>query len=73
VTIVGKVVRQVRLPGDVYVDRKALAAYSDAVFAMDEALGGFQDEDTATLADELSADVTVSPPGTIILPIAIYK
>jgi hypothetical protein len=72
VTIVGKVVRQVRLPGDVYVDRKAVAAYSDAVFAMDEALGDSGD-DTATLGDELSSDVTVSPPGAIILPIAIYK
>jgi hypothetical protein len=73
VTIVGKVVRQVRLPGDVYVDRKAVAAYTDAVFAMDDALGDFQGEDTPTLGDELSSDVTVSPPGAIILPIAIYK
>jgi hypothetical protein len=72
VTIVGKVVRQVRLPGDVYVDRNAVAAYSDAVFAMDEALGDSGD-DTASLGDELSSDVTVSPPGAIILPIAIYK
>ena len=73
VTIVGKVVRQVRLPSDVYVDRKAVAAYADAAFAMDEALGSFQGEDTPTLGDELSADVTVSPPGAVILPIAIYK
>ena len=72
VTIVGKVVRQVRGPGDVYVDRKAVAAYSDAVFAMDETLSNYGD-DTATLGDELSKDVTVSPPGAIILPIAIYK
>ena len=73
VTIVGKVVRQVRLPGDVYVDRKAVAAYTDPVFAMDEAIGSFQGEDTPTLGDELSADVTVSPPGAVILPVAIYK
>jgi hypothetical protein len=73
VTIVGKVVRQVRLPGDVYVDRKAVAAYTDAASAMDEALGGFQGEDTPTLGDELSADVTVSPPGAVIIPVAIYK
>ena len=73
VTIVGKVVRQVRLPGDVYVDRKAVAAYTEAVIAMDEALGGFQGEETPTLGDELSGDVTVSPPGAVILPVAIYK
>jgi hypothetical protein len=71
VTIVGKVVRQVRLPSDVYVDRKAVAAYSNAVFAMDDALGDFQGE--ASLGSELSEDVTVSPPGAVILPIAIYK
>jgi hypothetical protein len=69
VTIVGKVVRQVRRPGDVYVDRKAVAAYNDAVLELDNALGS----EGATLWDELSQDVTVSPPGAVILPIAIYK
>ena len=72
-TIVGKVVRQVRRPGDVYVDRKAVAAYSDAAFAMDEAISSFQGEGTPTLGDELSADATVSPPGAVILLVAIYK
>lgn len=71
VTIVGKVVRQVRHPGDVYVDRKAVAAHSDAVFELDEALGDFQGD--ASLSGELTADATVSPPGAVILPIAIYK
>ena len=74
VTVVGKVVRQVRRPADVYVDRNAVAAYTDAVDAMDAALiDGFYGEDTTSLGNELSGDATVSPPGTIILPIAIYK
>jgi len=53
----------------VYVDRKAVAAYNDAVLELDNALGS----EGATLWDELSQDVTVSPPGAVILPIAIYK
>jgi hypothetical protein len=74
VTIVGKVVRQVRRPADVYVDRQASAAYSNALDSMTTQLygGGFEDE-AGTLTDELSADVTVYPPGAVILPIAIYK
>jgi hypothetical protein len=71
VTIVGKLVRQVRRPGDVYVDRKAVAAYSDAVLELDEALTNFQGD--SSLGGELSADVAVSPPGAVILPVAIYK
>ncbi len=74
VTVVGKVVRQVRRAADVYVDRNAVAAYTDAVDAMDEALvEGFYGDDATSLAVELSADATVSPPGAVILPIAIYK
>ena len=74
VTVVGKVVRQVRRPGDVYVDRNAVAAYTDAVNAMDDALiDGFYGEDTTSLSVELSDDATVSSPGAVILPIAIYK
>jgi hypothetical protein len=74
VTIVGKVVRQVRRPDDVYIDRTASAAYTEAVSTMGTALDGvgFYD-DTTALSDELSADVTVYPPGAVILPIAIYK
>jgi hypothetical protein len=68
VTIVGKVVAQVRRPVDVYVDRNASAAYTDVVYAMDAALG-----EEASLSSELSDDVTVYPPGAVILPIAIYK
>ena len=74
VTIVGKVVRQVRSPADVYVDRGASAAYANAVADMDGQLAdvGF-DQQAGILSDELSADVTVFPPGAVILPIAIYK
>ena len=74
VTIVGKVVRQVRRPSDVYVDRQASAAYANAVANLDGELSdvGFNDE-AGVLSDELSRDVTVYPPGAIILPIAIYK
>jgi hypothetical protein len=74
VTIVGKVVRQVRGASDVYVDRTAIAAYTDAVDIVDGALvEGFYGEDTVSLGAELSEDATVRPPGAVILPIAIYK
>ena len=74
VTVVGKVVTQVRRAGDVYVDRNAIAAYTAAVDAMDNALfDGFYGEDATSLGVELAADATVSPPGAVILPIAIYK
>ena len=74
VTIVGKVVRQVRRPDDVYVDRQASAAYTNALEAITGQLydSGFEDE-SGILTDELSNDVTVYPPGAVILPIAIYK
>jgi hypothetical protein len=68
VTVVGKVVRQVRMPEDTYVDRKALAAYSQPVVAIDDALGS-----DGPMSDELSGDVAVLPPGAVILPVAIYK
>jgi hypothetical protein len=68
VTLVGKVVRQVRKPEDAYVDRKALAAYSQPVGAIDDALA-----DDEPMGDELSGDVAVLPPGGVILPVAIYK
>ena len=68
VTLVGKVVRQVRKPDDAYVDRKALAAYSQPVGAIDDAL-----ESDEPMSDELNGDVAVLPPGAVILPLAIYK
>lgn len=68
VTLVGKVVRQVRKPEDSYVDRKAMAAYSQPVTAIDDAL-----ESEEPMSSELSADAAVLPPGAVILPLAIYK
>ena len=68
VTVVGKVVRQVRQPEDSYVDRKALAAYSQPVAAIDDALA-----DDEPMSSELSGDAAVLPPGAVILPLAIYK
>ena len=68
VTVVGKVVRQVKSPEDAYVDREADAAYSQPVAAVvDAAL------DDPELNAELAADVAVLPPGAVILPLAIYK
>jgi hypothetical protein len=70
VTVVGKVVRRVRTDADVYVDESALAAY-------DGALRGFPAEVADVfepgLETELASDVTVLPPGAVVLPIAIYK
>lgn len=68
VTVVGKVVRQVRKPEDTYVDRKALTAYSQPVVAVDDAL-----ESDEPMSGELRDDVAVLPPGAVILPLAIYK
>jgi hypothetical protein len=74
VTIVGKLVRQVRRPDDVYVDRKAVATFSRAVEALDEALtADFDTGDGQTLSGELFDDVSVLPQGAVVLPIAIYK
>lgn len=67
VTVVGKLVRAVRRPDDVYVDSASLALFDGpvgAVYAvadLDDGVGG------------LDADVTVLSPGAVILPIAIYK
>jgi hypothetical protein len=74
VTIVGKLVRQVRRADDVYVDRKAVAAFGRAVEALDGALGSdFATGDGPTLSDELFDDVSVLPRGAVVLPVAIYK
>jgi hypothetical protein len=74
VTIVGKLVRQVRRPDDVYVDRKAVATFTRAVDALDAALAtDFGNGDAQSLGGELFADVSVLPQGAVVLPIAIYK
>ena len=66
VTVVGKVVRAVRV--GVYVDEAPLARFSSPVAAVDQVLEG-----SSELQGELAADVTVLSPGAVILPIAIYK
>jgi hypothetical protein len=73
VTVVGKLVRQVRRPDDVYVDRKAVAAFGRSVAALDEALTTDFDTGGPSLGGELFADVSVLPQGAVVLPIAIYK
>ena len=72
-TVVGKLVRQVRRPDDVYVDRKAVAAFSRSVAALDEALTTDFDTEAASLGGEFFADVSVLPQGAVVLPVAIYK
>jgi hypothetical protein len=69
VTIVGKLVRLVRSKDDTYVDEDSLAVFTHAVQDVDVDA----DSAEASLVMELAADVTVLPPGAVILPIAIYK
>jgi hypothetical protein len=66
VTVVGKVVRVVRRPDDAYVDSASLALFQKPVETA-AMFGGAIGE------GGLEADVTVLPPGAVILPIAIYK
>lgn len=70
VTIVGKVVRRVRTKDDVYVDAPALAGYGRGVDDLDAVVGEAVE---TSLGTELATDVTVLPPGAVVLPIAIYK
>jgi hypothetical protein len=65
VTVVGKVVRAVRRDEDTYVDKASLALFDKPV-ATAQVFGGEGE-------GGLAADVTVLPPGAVILPIAIYK
>ena len=68
VTLVGKLLRVVRRRSETYVDNATLASAADPVQALESATGArFQ------LVGELDADVTVFPPGAVVLPIAIYK
>ena len=69
VTLVGKLVRAVRKPGQEYVDDASLATFSGPVEMIDGSQGG----DESRLGDELTSDAVVLPPGAVILPIAIYK
>ena len=69
VTVVGKLVRRVRTNADTYVDEDSLAVFDHGVQAVDVGATG---PDTS-LGMELASDVTVLPPGAVILPLAIYK
>jgi hypothetical protein len=69
VTVVGKLVRAVRKPGQEYVDEPSIATFSGPTAKVDASqVGGDRG-----LGDELTADAVVLAPGAVILPIAIYK
>ena len=69
VTLVGKLVRAVRVRGQEYFDSASFAMFSGPtqhIDTIEHAVdGGFY--------DELVADTVVLAPGAVILPIAIYK
>ncbi len=60
VTLVGKLVRAVRKPGEEYFDDASVATFGGPV-------------DRVGLGDELTSDAVVLAPGAVILPVAIYK
>lgn len=68
VTLVGKLVRAVREPGQEYVDDASLATFSGPVGTLDSIQAGGTE-----FSRELNADAVVLAPGAVILPIAIYK
>jgi hypothetical protein len=63
VTLVGKLVRAVRKPGQEYVDDASLATFSGPVEKIDGSQGG----DESRLGDELTSDSVVLAPGAVIL------
>jgi hypothetical protein len=68
VTLVGKLVRAVREPGQEYVDDASFATFSGPAGTLDSIqAGGTQ------FYSELDADAVVLAPGAVILPIASYK
>ena len=67
VTVVGKLVRAVRKPGEEYVDNASVATLDGPVQKVDENGGG------SNLDQELTSDAVVLSPGAVILPVAIYK
>jgi hypothetical protein len=69
VTVVGKLVRVVRKPGQEYVDDASFATFAGPTEKIDATQpGGGQG-----LYQELNADAVVLAPGAVILPLAIYK
>jgi hypothetical protein len=68
VTVVGKLVRAVRKPGQEYVDDASVAAFTGPLEKVDES-----QNDGNQLGGELTSDAVVLAPGAVILPVAIYK
>jgi hypothetical protein len=76
VNVLGKLIRNVRTQGDAYVDSNLLSTFLAPITALHDALlrdppRGYTDD--PGLLEELYADVTVLPPGGLIIPVAIYK
>jgi hypothetical protein len=68
VTLVGKLVRAVRKPGQEYVDDASFATFSGPTNTLDSVQAAGTE-----YYKELDADAVVLAPGAVILPIAIYK
>jgi hypothetical protein len=67
VTVVGKLVRAVRKPGQEYVDESSVATFTGPVEKIDAS------QNDPQLSNELTSDAVVIAPGAVILPVAIYK
>jgi hypothetical protein len=70
VTLVGKLVRAVRNPGQEYVDDASFATFAEPTSTIADVA---ESDSSRTLYDELSSDAVVLAPGAVILPVAIYK
>ncbi len=72
VTVLGKVIRQVPL-GAIYRDSEAIATYGPALSSAPTLILRQLQIRPSSLVPDLRADVTVTAPGAVIIPIAIYK
>jgi hypothetical protein len=70
VTLVGKLVRAVRNPGQEYVDDASFSTFAEPTLTIADVA---ESDSPTTLYDELNSDAVVLAPGAVILPIAIYK
>ena len=70
-TLVGKLVRAVRKPGQEYVDDASFATFAGPTLTIADVAES--DSRPTTLYDELDSDAVVLAPGAVILPVAIYK
>jgi hypothetical protein len=70
VTVVGKLVRAVRTPGQEYADDASFATLAGPTQRIDDTQIS---EGAKGLGEELTADAVVLAPGAVILPVAIYK